>query len=321
MDTMKTIFKNLSPGKYIPKDDKTKLEELKKTLIDIKYNKLCEELNYIISKNKLSKKSFETMNNLIQALDDNMSIQNAGDLIEETIKFIEEDTLENTLDKEYSRYMKFTQNNSFSNKFKDDVAKILDELTNNGDLKLVNDDLKLVNDNKTLVDIHYTQTFNNNELVSFIKEIIFKFKNTNWTKYYKKNVMYLFVTTLDDPNNLNRILCKIGFTSDLIDRFRSLEYEYKCKFHLIGVKLVNRVQDEKEFHTEIKIQYPDLSVKMKIGSHDKDEIYVFDINLYKLFLEYKDKGVFNEKELELIKKQNERFNNKYEKDTIIITLY
>ncbi len=239
-------------------------------------------------------------------------------------------------------------NNSFSNKFKDDIAKILDELTNNGnlmiyngDLKLVNDDLKLVNDNKNLVDIYYTQTFNNNELVSFIKEMIFKFKNTNWTKYYKKNVMYLFVTTLDDPNNLNRILCKIGFTSDLIGRFRGLEYEYKCKFHLIGVKLVERVQDEKEFHTQIKIQYPDLSVKMKIDSHDKDEIYVFDINLYKLFLEYKDKGVFNEEELdeeskqiisnyfdnieerfelELIKKQNERFNkinNEYEKETII----
>jgi uncharacterized protein YutE (UPF0331/DUF86 family) len=83
METIKTIFKKLSPGKYISKDDKTKLEELRKTLIDIKYNKLCEELNDIISKNKLSKKSYET---ILKILDSHEITTHNINSLEDTIK-------------------------------------------------------------------------------------------------------------------------------------------------------------------------------------------------------------------------------------------
>ena len=80
METIKTIFKKLSPGKYISKDDKTKLKEIKNTLIDIK---LCEELNNIISKNKLSKKSYET---ILKILDSHEITTHNINSLEDTIK-------------------------------------------------------------------------------------------------------------------------------------------------------------------------------------------------------------------------------------------
>ena len=42
MDVLIQIFNTLSPNKYIPKKDKIKIEELRKTLIDIKYQELCK---------------------------------------------------------------------------------------------------------------------------------------------------------------------------------------------------------------------------------------------------------------------------------------
>ena len=55
MNVLIQIFNTLSPNKYIPKKDKIKIEELRKTLIDIKYQELCKELNKLISKDKVSK--------------------------------------------------------------------------------------------------------------------------------------------------------------------------------------------------------------------------------------------------------------------------
>ena len=43
--------------------------------------------------------------------------------------------------------------------------------------------------------------------------------------------MYFFVTTLNDPYGKNRIICKIGYTYDLIERIKSLQSEYKSKFY------------------------------------------------------------------------------------------
>lgn len=38
---------------------------------------------------------------------------------------------------------------------------------------------------------------------------------------------------------------------------------------------------------------------MKIGSHDKDETYVFDIGLYETYLNYVDNGEFNKVDIEI----------------------
>ena len=98
---------------------------------------------------------------------------------------------------------------------------------------------------------------------------------------------------------------------------KSLENEYKCKFYLINNKLVHSIQDEKYFHTLLKRKFPELSVDLKIGSHLKDETYVFDLDLYKTYMDYVDKGELNKVEIEL-EEENKKilddyFGNIYER--------
>ena len=68
-------------------------------------------------------------------------------------------------------------NSVFSNKFKDDVAKLLDNLTNTGNIVIKNDQLIVSNFkqvDKFIEQYEYTQTYDNIELVEFIKEQIRK---------------------------------------------------------------------------------------------------------------------------------------------------
>lgn len=194
-------------------------------------------------------------------------------------------------------------NSSFARKFKEDIAKILDNLTTQGKLILHNDKLTLVENKKPLEyltdEYIYTQTYDNTELLDFVKIRIKEFKKTNWNRYIKKHVMYFFIITLEDPLGLKRILSKVGYSCDFVKRIGSLHNEYKCKFYLIGLKLVHSVEDEKEFHNLLKKKFPELTVDLKIGNTDKDECYVFDIELYKTFLNYVDKGEFNTKDIEI----------------------
>lgn len=194
-------------------------------------------------------------------------------------------------------------NSSFARKFKEDIAKILDELTNQGNLILSNDKLTLVENKKPIEylteKVIYTQTYENEILVNFVKEKIIESKKNNWNKYMYRHIMYFFIITLEDPLYQNRILCKIGYSCDFLKRIKSLENEYKCKFYLINMKLVHSVQNEKDFHTLLKRKFPELSVDLKIGSRDKDETYVFDLDLYKTYMDYVDKGEFNKVEIEL----------------------
>lgn len=197
-------------------------------------------------------------------------------------------------------------NSIFSNKFKDDISKILAELTNDGQLMIKDDNVSLVKKvkksaNNFIESYEYTQTFDNMILTDFIKDRIKEMKQINWNKYCSPNihVMYCFVTTLDDIDN--RIICKIGYSADLVSRFKSLQSEYKSKFYLLGLKTVFSQKDEKEFHNLLKIQFPEFVINKKINNHDKDELYVFDVNLYKSFLCYQDKVPFSNNIVELEK--------------------
>ncbi len=197
-------------------------------------------------------------------------------------------------------------NSLFAKKFKNEIAKILDKLTNQGMITIVDDKVVLIENVKIskeclIEPYEYTQTFDNVKLVNFTRDIIKEFKNVNWNKYLKKHIMYFFIITLDDPKMLNRIMCKIGYSCDLIDRFKGLENTFKCKFYLVGLKLVKNIKDENEFHTMIKKKFPELSVDLRIGNQDRDETYVFDIKLYKTFCNWLDRDEFNSEEIELEK--------------------
>lgn len=112
METIRKFISSWTYGKYITKNDKSHLAELSKQLVDVKYEKLKAELNLLISQNKLTKKSLDAITKLADGLkEDGLTKESANELIEETIKEIEDDTLESRLDMECDRYNKFTENN------------------------------------------------------------------------------------------------------------------------------------------------------------------------------------------------------------------
>ena len=76
--------------------------------------------------------------------------------------------------------------------------------------------------------------------------------------------MYFFVITLEDPQGKKRILCKIGYSEDLLTRFKSLKGEFKCIFYLLNVKLISGQSKEKAFHSLIRDRFPHLVVNVKI---------------------------------------------------------
>lgn len=155
METLKNIISSWTYGKYIPKDDKAKLADLTKQLVDVKYEKLRTELNILMTQSKLTKKSLDAIKKLTDGLkEDGMTIEMANELIEETIKEIEDDTLESRLDMECDRYNKFTESNpaeyirydTNKNRY---ILEYDDERTKSKDLnKLIDKIKKILGDKK-----------------------------------------------------------------------------------------------------------------------------------------------------------------------------
>jgi len=95
------------------------------------------------------------------------------------------------IDKETFFKMLLHTNSVFSNKFKDDVAKILDKLSDDGKIIIVDNKLIVKTNNDILTDEYvYTQTYDNDVLIDFIKSEIIKCKKLNWHKYCDMHIMY-----------------------------------------------------------------------------------------------------------------------------------
>ena len=77
----------------------------------------------------------------------------------------------------------------------------------------------------------------------------------NYMEFHNRNCIYMFHTTIKSKRDVPVI--KIGFTNNLFERIKSLEKHYDAKFKLIGVKLCDRLSDEKLFHKMILLKYGD----------------------------------------------------------------
>lgn len=337
------IYYNKNKNNYvldIPNQKEKKSKDLSK-LINILKNNLEQEKGRIFSSlvtfkkisykgkriiiyyDNNSKKPYFDINHVINLFDDNSAKHKKYDEYKRSIEVysIKDNNVNGFYIKEFISQETFFNmllhtNSLFSNKFKNDIAKLLDQLTNQGQLMIDNDTLVL--NNNILVtknvdhfkeDYIYNQTYENIQLLEFIKHLIVSNKQINYNKYLNKHVLYLFVITLDDPSGLNRILCKIGYTCDIINRIKSLPNEYKCKFYLIGLKTVYSVQDEKAFHNNLKTLYPEFTVDLKINDRIKDETYVFDHKVFQLFNNTPDKVKFDDMDIELENETQEILNN------------
>jgi prophage antirepressor-like protein len=190
-----------------------------------------------------------------------------------------------------------SSNKKFAKKFKEDVSEILDNLRQNGQLTLSQNTLSVNTEHSQLMETHINsiidsgkeiQSYDNPVYNDFVKTLIINGAKISITPYMNNHVMYMFVTTLKDPLEKNRILCKIGYTYDIVTRIASLRSGYGCKFYQIAFKIVKSEQYEKEFHKMIKTLHHDLHVPTKCKNKDKDEIYVFDKILYNEFMNIKD---------------------------------
>jgi hypothetical protein len=129
--------------------------------------------------------------------------------------------------------------------------------------------------------------------------------------------MYFGVIVLNNTLKQDRILCKIGYSFDIAGRIKDLENDYDCKFHLLGLKLVNSQSDEKAFHKLLKMHYPEFivnSIQVKTKTIYPEEIYVFDKYLYKEFLSYVDKVKFSDEEIKMDEESQRIIDNHFEMD-------
>ena len=99
---------------------------------------------------------------------------------------------------------------------------------------------------------------------------------------------------------------------DFLERLKSLKNEYKCKFYLIGLKLIYGEKDEKKLHSMLKIKYPELKMSMKIGNHVKEETYIFDTRLFNDFITYEEKVKFTLTEIKLEKEAKKIIDEYFE---------
>jgi hypothetical protein len=102
----------------------------------------------------------------------------------------------------------------------------------------------------------------NKDYMDKVLDILNKYKINNFSDFINKHIMYMYIMTeLHD----NLVIFKIGYTSNIIDRYKSLCNDYKCDFILIGIKNVNAQSDEIMFHNYMNT----LPIKYNIKNYNK----------------------------------------------------
>lgn len=160
------------------------------------------------------------------------------------------------------------------------------------------------------------------ELHAFIKDKIAHFDGLNLGPYINKPLLYMCILDIIDPSGHHRILCKIGYTENILKRKIGLMREYKCKtVYFIGLKNGFNLQEEKLLHSTIKSIHPnshvEYTITTKANTYEKTEIYVFEKKLYDFFMAYCSKDPINDQQpyssiIEIVKHNtslnDERFN-------------
>jgi hypothetical protein len=108
----------------------------------------------------------------------------------------------------------------------------------------------------------------------------------------KGNYLYLFLTNFNHPNN-NMTIIKIGYTSDLIQRKKELEYNFSNSIYLLAYKIIDGEYEEKQFHKYLQQQYPYLYIPIKFKNKNYLEMYLFHSNIMNEFVKYNFKLLNN----------------------------
>jgi len=160
----------------------------------------------------------------------------------------------------------------------------------------------ILNDNTVK---HYLEQYHNNAKINVPDygslHKLLKESKINVQFFDKKHVLYYFITSIKNMLD-KRAIVKFGYTASIMDRLVSIQREYDCKFVLVGVKIINSQQCEKQFHRLIKSKYPELNYSIKVNDKQKDELYYYDPRLTEEFYKFiPAKAQITDKDIELAK--------------------
>lgn len=182
---------------------------------------------------------------------------------------------------------------ALSKRFKNDIAGIMAELDNEGRIEITNKKMSLCDqtNNKKI-----------NELVDAVKFAPFSYESkehlariystlTNlslrpFAKYLNTSVLYIFIVPLKRDHN--NIVVKIGWTCDILKRWKQLASEYHSNFYLLDIKKIEKESVETEFHEALKKRYPDAIELMTIKKQEKTELYKFNDQILQEFRAVKE---------------------------------
>ena len=102
-----------------------------------------------------------------------------------------------------------------------------------------------------------------------------------------------------------------------MERFKSLEKEYKCTPFFVSAKLINGRKSEKNFHDLLRIKYPSLIEEFMMDSKKKVELYklspvlIHEYDVFLLPIDISESPIIDDDDtrrmIELIKGQEKRF--------------
>ena len=142
----------------------------------------------------------------------------------------------------------------------------------------------IINDFKNI----FKKSLNDKQYMLKVLDLLNKYKINNFSDFINKHVMYMYIMT-ELYNDL--AIIKIGYTFNIINRYKSLCNDYKCDFILIGIKNINSESDEIMFHNYMKtltnkynIKYNSKSNQTKIELYKLDEEVINEFNNFKVVL-------------------------------------
>lgn len=114
----------------------------------------------------------------------------------------------------------------------------------------------------------------NIEYYEQIYEIIDRAKSIDLDQYDGQPVLYMFVIDKLVKDYEHQILCKVGFTTDIKQRYGSLKREYDCNFYLFDILRIKSISIEHNLHYHLKYVYPQLFVDRVINGVKRKEVYI-----------------------------------------------
>jgi len=216
--------------------------------------------------------------------------------------------LRELIDEETVYNLILSSNSVLSKKFKKEVAVILKQLRENGNLQIDNTGMKLKKSSKTKnmnedhankINTNYINalSYNSDLDMIYVTSLIINATTIPISYYMKKHVLYAVIIPL--KTNHNNVIIKFGYTEDIIERMITLQQEYKSEIFFINAKIITGEKDEKHFHKMLKNAYPHLIENQTIDNKDKTELYKLSRKLIEEFDSYPNQDIPKEKHIKL----------------------